>query len=68
MATLRRYCIVNDAEWEVWVEGYRGHWWVKCPCHLGPIGYYRSKPDAVRAARLHRRRRRQAGSSAGGGR
>jgi hypothetical protein len=64
---VRRYRIVQDPEWEVWVEGERGHWWIKCPCHLGPIASYRRKPDAIRAARYHRRGR-QASSSAGGGR
>jgi len=64
---VRRYRIVKDPEWEVWIERERGSWWVKCPCHLGPIGYYRRKADAIRAARYHRRGR-QASSSAGGGR
>jgi len=67
---IRRYRVVNDPDWEVWVEGEPGHWAIRCPCHLGPDRYYFRKDYAIRAARLHRRRGRQASptSSAGGGR
>jgi hypothetical protein len=63
---VRRYRVVRDAQWPVWVEGEPGHWQIRCPCH-GLTGHYDHKPAAIRAARYHRRRR-PANTNAGGDR
>jgi hypothetical protein len=50
----RRYRVIADPAWPVWVEGQPGHWQIRCPCH-GRTGHYDHRPTAIRAARLRRR-------------